>query len=449
MEEKPIVELSIVSIKIEDKVFLIEEGIDFEEKKPEDILDKKSIEDKRKEGKTNKQILIDYYTENPQELLPQLPNQKMSIVIRDTMPFELKSRYKELLGVVFDELGFQGHIKQINFNNNPATYKVEYEIYIKSEEKIKEYNKTKCANFEELILVKHFEASTKYGKVSHADIPKQVLKFTPKEMNLRIINKLLGNNDNVTYICFSEIIYKKFTDILNQDESGSLPNIDISKYVQELEDIAISPLFREICTEEYPQIVTTKLEHLRNGNFAGASEMYNIIENILRNIARKLGCTDNILGKYLVYLSLDNSKRRLLKATNGLIVAIDRNNQAHGSLPNSDFDQKYFAILNIKAIRDIYLDYYFFQSLDLCFSKMALDLHVSKEDIWNLYPYEKPPNNKMKVVYKGDWKFENRFEIILDDLLNKKKKEKFIINIDLIKKLILSYDRRSCNENCS
>ncbi len=185
-------ELSIVSIKIQNIALSIEEGIDFEEKKVEDIKDKKLIDEKRKEGKTEKQILTDYYTENPQELLPQLPNQKMSIVIRDTTLFELEDNdYKELMEIVFDEIGFQGQILRIKFNYRPAPSKVEYEIYLKSEEKIREYNENKRATFEELILVKSFQALTKYGKVSYADVPKRVLKITPKEMDLRIINKLL------------------------------------------------------------------------------------------------------------------------------------------------------------------------------------------------------------------------------------------------------------------
>ncbi len=421
--------LTIIKISIEDEDFSIEEAIDFLV-----VTNKIGPDD------------IDYYKENPQELLSESPNQTISLILKDTTPFKLENKdYEVLIESICDEIGLQGQIYKINFNKRISSSKMEYKVYLRAEEEFKEDNINKCRNFKELILVKGFQASTNYGKVSYADIPKHVLNVAPKEMDLRIITKLLGHNNNVTYICFSDTIYRKFTETLNEDEYKSLPQIDFSDYVEQLEKIVTSQLFRRICTGEYPQNVTKELEHLRNGNYTGAAKLWDVIENILRNIAQNLECTGNSLGEYLDHLSKNNSHRRLFEETKCLVKAIDRNNQAHGRLVRSNSDQKYFAILCMKAIRDVYLNWCFFQSLDLCFSKMSSDLNLLIESLWKIFPNGKIPEKKIIVNNFGEWEAETRFEIVFEDL-NTNKKEKFKFNTKLIDNSIISTERVVCNE---
>lgn len=408
-------ELTITAINIENEDFSMEKAIDFFK-----IKDLGQIKD---------------YRENPQLLLSRSPNQIISITLKDTTHFELNEKeYIELMENVCDEIGLHYQICKINFDKRISSSKKEYTINIRAPEDFKEDNKNRGKSVKELILIKGFYATSNYGKVAYADIPKHVLNVTPKEIDLRIITKLLGSNDNVTYICFSDLIYRKFTEILNRIEYRSV-QIDISDYVEELEKIASSQLFMKICPDQYPSEIIQELGNLRTQNYRGVAKLWTAIEGTVRKIAQNSGCTGNKLGEYLDYLSSNNSRRRLFEETKMIIKALDRNNQAHGRLFRSDTDQRYFVILCMKAIRDIYSNWCFFQSLDMCFSKMASDLNFQIDDMWKMFP-NKNDNKKIVVINSEDWSSENSFTIIFDDE-NLKRKKSFKFQIHLIKNSII------------
>lgn len=417
-------ELTVIPVNIENEdfstEFSLEEAIDFLKISPSPEIK-------------------EYYKENPQELLSQLPNQIVSLVLKDTTKLELENKdYAELVEIVCDEIGLNGQI-EVSFNKRISSSKTEYKVHLRAEEDSKKENINNFRRFKELILVKGFQASTNYGKVAHADIPKHVLNVTPKEMDLRIITKLLGNNNNVTYICFSDTVYRKFTEILNEDEYRSV-QVDISDYVEDLEKTATSQLFIKICPGQYPSEIIQELGNMRTRSYRGVAKLWTVIESTLGNIARNLGCTGDSLGEYLDYLSSNNSHRRLFEETKCLVKALDRNNQAHGRLFRSDTDQRYFAILCMKAIRDIYFNWCFFQSLDLCFPQVASDLSLQIDDIWKIYPNENIPRKKIVVTNSEDWGSENLFEILFEDL-NAKQKKRFKFKIKLIENLIISIEQ--------
>jgi len=396
---------------------------------------------KKKNGKLN------IYQEKSEEFLSHSPNQIIYLVINDTTPFKLDDGdSKSLIENVCRELGFKGQILDINRNTQLSSTKTEYKIYLRVDtEDFKQYNKNACDTFIELKLLKGFQAITTHGKVSFSDISNEVLNFTPKKMDLRVFTKLL-DNDNTTYICFSEPIYKKFTEMLTEDEHDFV-QIDISDYVEEIENIISSQLFGNICTDEHRSEIRNEMKNMRYQNYRGVTMLWNTIENILRNISQNFGYIDDLatLPNYLEHLtSSANSHRRLSEETKCLIIALYRNKQAHGTLARSHFDQKYLAILWMKAIRDIYHDWCRFQSIDLCFDKLALDLsNQTKNELWKFYEQRKKRESKKKITvieHPGDWASNVHMEIIFEDL-DAKQKDKFNFNVNLIDNLIISYEK--------
>ncbi|MCD4668951.1 MAG: hypothetical protein K8S14_00750 [Actinomycetia bacterium] len=422
----------------ENSLFLMldDEGSKLSLKINDDKVDE--ILAKKKNGKLN------IYQERLDEFLSHSPNQIIYLVINDTTPFKLDDGDSEsLIENVCEELGFKGQILDINRNTQLSSTKTEYKIYLRVDtEDFKQYNKNACDTFIELKLLKGFQAITTHGKVSFSDISNEVLNFTPKKMDLRVFTKLL-DNDNTTYICFSELIYKKFTEMLTEDEHDFV-QIDISDYVEEIENIISSQLFGNICTDEHRLEIRNEMKNMRYQNYRGVAMLWNTIENILRKIALNFGYIDDsaTLPNYLEHLtSSANSHRRLSEETKCLIIAIDRNKQAHGTLTRSHFDHKYLAILWMKAIRDIYHDWCRFQSIDLCFDKMALDLgNQTKNELWKFYEHRKKREsiNKITVIeHPGDWASNVHMEIIFEDV-DAKQKVNYNFNVNLIDNLISS-----------
>lgn len=400
------VEIIITALNIQNENFSIEKAIDFFK-----IVEPKDI--KR-------------YVENPQALLYRAPNQILTLIFKRSPQLDLEKKdYEELIEIAFDEIGLKGQFEDsdwIIFSKPISPSKIEYKVYLRTEEEFKDYNINKRNNFKELILLQGFEASTNYGKVLYADISKQVLNFTPKEMDLRIITKSLENN-NVIYFCFSKRISSKFTENLIEDEYRFV-QIDISDYVEELEKIAKSQLFMKICPAQYPSEIIQELGNMRTQNYRGVAKLWTAIESTLGNISQNLGCTGNTIGPYLDYLSSRNSHRRLAEETKNLIIAMGRNNQAHGRLLRSDTDQRYFALLSMKTIRDVYYDWCFFQSLDICFPQIASYLNLHIDEIWKIY-YDK----KFIVTNSENWGLVNDIVILFEDVNSKKVKFKFIIKL--------------------
>lgn len=424
-------------------ILILDEGttnltIDIDGNKADEILVMK------KNGELN------IYQEKSNELLLQSPNQIVSVILKDITRFELDDEdYKSLLEIICEELGIKGQIPDIIYNQQVSPSKFEYKIYLRVDiENFKAHNTNVCNNRNEMILLKGFRASTKHGIISYADISKHVMNFTPKGMDLRVFTKLL-KNDNTTYICFSELIYRKFTDVLEEDEHDFV-QIDISEYVEEVEKIISSQLFGKICTDEHRSDIIGEMKNMRYKNYKGIAKSWNILENILRKIAQNLGYTDDsaTLHNYLEYLSSSaNSHKRLSKETESLIIAIGRNEEAHGTSARPHFDHKYLAILWMKAVRDIYNDWCRFQSIDLCFDKMAPDLdNQTKNDLWKIYGSKnEQKKNKQKIThmdieYPEFWASEIHIEIIFENMyLNQK--DKFNFNINLLDNLIISYEK--------
>ncbi len=92
-----------------------------------------------------------------------------------------------------------------------------------------------------------------------------------------------------------------------------------------------------------------------------------------------------MLSKHLKKLAGDDTNRRLLNETEGLIRALERNARAHWSDERPQGDDKYFTILDLKAIRDIYYDWCLLESLN----KYLLDVADKNEklfkDLWKEY----------------------------------------------------------------
>ncbi len=414
-----------IKVKIKNEVLPIPEAIDF----LGCTLDQINYKQKPDETRSEKEILVEHYKVNPLEL--RIPNQFLNLIFKKNLPFDLEEKEYEFLidHIIKEELELDGEIRKIKFNEETRQSK-EYSVGLMVEERYKRVNKNKCREIDELILIKGFNTTTDYGKVSSADISQHVLAITPMKLDCRIINKLLLNGNNVTYICFSDIIYKKFTEILKSEEFISLPQIDFSEYVNELDGIIRTQLFGKICSGEYPFDILKELENFKKGIYG--DKLWIVIENILRNIAKSKGCTGNSLGNYLEYLSSDESYRRLFEETKFLIKALGRNNLAHGKLVNSNSDKKYLAILCMKAIRDVYLNWCFFQSLDKCFIKMQSDLNTSTDELWEIYNKK----NKRKIItvsnYSGEWDSDMQMNLKFENSSTKESKN-YTYNINLIK----------------
>ncbi len=380
-----------IKVKIKNEVLNIPESIDF----LGCTLDQINYKQKPDETRSEKQILIEYYAAHPLEL--RIPNQFLYLTFKKYLLFDLEERdYESLIEhIITEELELDGEICKIKSNGETrqsARQSKKYSVGLKVEEKSKRDNINKCKKINEFALVIGLDTATEYGKVTSADISYRDLAFAPKKLDCRILTKLL-KKEKTTYICFSDLIYKKFTEILKNEELVSLPQIDFSGYVDELDRIINTQLFmKKLCSNEYPLDVIKELENFKQGNYG--DKFWIAIENILRNISERNGCTGNSLGTYLDCLSSDDSNRRLFDETKYLIMALGRNNLAHGKLVRSHSDQKYLAILCMKAIRDVYLNWCFFQSLGKCFDEMKSDLNISSEELWKIYNGNKHGNEQ-------------------------------------------------------
>ena len=297
-------------------------------------------------------------------------------------------------------------------------------------------------------MVKGFRANTKHGKIFHSYIQSQSLEDTPKKMDLQIITKLL-ENDNVTYICFLDLIDRKFIDVLKEEEYQSV-QIDISDYVAEIECILNKQLFMKLCTNEYKSIINDEMRNMRSQNYRGVAKLWDAIERILGKIAKDSGYADQSgsLIKYVDYLSpITKSNKILSEETKGLIKALARNQQAHGGLNRPDHDHKYLAIIWMKAMRDIYLDWCRFQSIDLCFAEMASDLNLPIDYIRKIYGQnwkkQKSTGKKITIEYPTgidcveEWESDIRIQLQFENQ-SQNQQVNFNFNVNLISESIIS-----------
>ncbi len=397
--------------------------------------------------------LFKSYKENPDELLSQSPNQKISVSLKNNLPFELGDDYIELLESVYDELGFKDQIIKITSlrNIDSRTYKCEIYIRVDMAEK-KDQNVKISDEFEELILLKGFQAITTHGKTFYSDISTHSLNFTPKKMDLRIITKLFGK-DHVTYICFSDLIYRKFIEVINEDEYQSV-QIDISDYVTEIEHVLDKQPFMKLCTNQYKSVINNEMRNMRSQNYRGVAKLWDAIENILSKIAKDSGYSGTLwsLNKRVEYLSPSTNIHKILsEETKSLIKALARDQQAHGKLNRPDHDHKYFAILWMKAIRDIYLDWCHFQSIDLCFAEMASDLDLQIDEVREIYgKRRKDRQHKEKKITIAeypigidcaeDWESEIGIQLQFENQ-DPKQQINFNFNVNLINESLISWNK--------
>ena len=393
--------------------------------------------------------LFKSYKENPDELLSQSPNQKIVMSLRNNSSFELDDDYIELLESVFYELGFRyKNLKITSLRDiDSRTYECEIYIRVDGDEK-KDHNRKIRNEFNKLTLLRGFQAITTRGNTFYSDIPIESLGVTPKKMDLRIITKLL-EEDYVTYFCFSDLIFRKLIEVINEKEYQSV-QIDISDYVAEIEYILDKQPFMKLCTNQYKSIINNEMRNMRSQNYRGVAKLWNAIENILSKIAEDSGYSGISwsLNKRVNYLT--NDYKILSEETKGLIKALARNQQAHGRLNRPDHDHKYFAILWMKAIRDIYLDWCCFQSIDLCFAEMASDLDFHIDDVREIYGIRirdrQDKKKTKKIILKEyptgincaeDWESDIRIQLQFENQ-SSNQKVNFNFNVNLISESIIS-----------
>ena len=263
----------------------------------------------------------------------------------------------------------------------------------------------------EIILIKEFIATTEYGKVIDSILNRQTLKEIPLREDWHIVTSLIETDTNTTYLCFSSELANEIKNQLHEDEYISLPQVDFSDYVNELDEILRHSLFLKICRAEYLSILLDILRRFRENDYSGFSDSYNIIEHVLRNIIASVDGQASKMGKFLDVLAGNTSQRRLFNETECLIKAIGRNIQAHGINDRPEWDKEYLAILSMKAIRDIFLDWCFFEAFYKCLVELSQHIKGTPEDLWKENLEDVKYRKKVAVKYSGEWDKNMRFEI--------------------------------------
>jgi hypothetical protein len=203
--------------------------------------------------------------------------------------------------------------------------------------------------------------------------------------------------------------------------------MDISDYVKELGHIFRSPIFYKICESDKRDKIRKWLKHIKEGIYS--EDMFGAVEHILREITKSLSIykSGEMLHGLLSKLSgkKENINRRLLLSTEALIKALDRNPRAHWSARRLEHDEKYFTMLDLKAIRDVYYDYCLFESLSICLKEMAGENKRYFEDLWNeSYDDILKGGNQIKCDIKENAIFLTRDKHTFNvDILNKTAKE--------------------------
>lgn len=399
MEAKEYDVVDFLSLAWEYNILPAEKSKQWEEDLP--ISSEKTEEERQKIREQERQQLINYYTvpfqelvdllkENPQALKgDRFPCQVLYPVLTNTTDFPLKSLEEKdfmraIEGIIFEKfcMGGIGEFGRERPSPSPNREKYYVELIVTEDEK--EENKDICKKKSEVLLLKEFWAQTDYGKVVSFPIEYQVLDVFSKTSDFVVITSVL---DKAFGYFFSSDLSNSIEKYLLTGEYSSLPQMDISDYVKELGEIIRSPLFYKICEHDKKDKIRGWLENIKEGKYS--ESMYGAVEHILGEIAESLSIYErgDMLYRLLRKLAGENknTNRRILPSTESLIKALDRNPRAHWSAKRLKQDEKYFTMLELKAIRDVYYDYCLFESLSCCLKEIAKGNKKKFEYLWNKY----------------------------------------------------------------
>jgi hypothetical protein len=411
-----------ISVGIEDFSMNIEEKIDYLRNKrefsTEDLIEKiesflsdekyEQLRDERKEVvryyEDNLQELVELYEEHPEALEGEIfPNQTLYVTLTNTTPFsfedfEEKEIKRAIEGVIFDKLGITGLIDKFEYASRVSENREKYYIELIVAEDKKEENRKRCEDISGILLLKEFRAQTAYGKVISFPIPHQLVDVFHRTSDFYVITSIL--DEASAYLCSSDL-GRNVEEYLRKEEHVSLPQIDLSDYVNELREIVQSPSFKKICKNEYIFKVIDWLENMKKGSYE--EPIYEVVEHILRNIARSVSVSGMTLQDFLDGLTKNDTNRRLLEETKCLIKALERNPRAHGRAKRPKWDEKYFALLSMKAIRDVYYNWYLFESLSMCLREVEKEPGRSFQDLWREHVEEiKRSGTSIEYEFRGD-----------------------------------------------
>lgn len=376
------------------------------------------------------QELVDLFKENPEALKgDRSPCQVLHAVLANTTDFPLENlEEKEVMraieGLIFENFCTGGIGKFEREKPSPSLNRDKYYVELIVTEDEKEKNKDVCKKKSEILLLMEFWAHIEYGKVVSFPIPYKLLKLFSETSDFVVITSVL---DKAIGYFFSSDLSNSIKNSLLKEEYSSLPHMDISDYVKELGYIIRSPIFYKICELDKRDKIGKWLKNIKKGNYG--ESMFGAVEYILREIAKSLPIYESgdMLYKLLSKLSgkKENINRRLLLSTEALIKALDRNPRAHWSARRLEHDEKYFTMLDIKAIRDVYYDYCLFESLSICLKEMAGENKRYFEDLWNeSYDDILKGGNQIKCDIRENTIFLTRDKRTFNvDLLNKTAKE--------------------------
>lgn len=355
------------------------------------------------------QELVELFEKNPESLTgEQFPNQIVYIIVVNKTPFDFKENYLEMAieSVVFDILRLQGKMGDLKYAERVSSHRGKYYIELEVSEDEQEENRIKCEKFSEISLLKEFGGQTVYGKVVSFPIQHEVLDVFLKTSDFYVITSTLNKASG--YLCSSDF-GQDMGDFLLEREYISLPQIEFSDYVNEVINIIHSPLFSKICDSEYTYKINALIEGIKEDRYD--VPVYEVVEHILRKIARSISVSGKTVQNFLDGLAGEITKRRLFDETASLIKALERNPRAHGRAKRPKWDEKYYAVLSMKAIRDIFHDWCLFESLNMCLSELGEKKGVSLQKLLKEY-YEAIKLGETSIDY------EFRSEVIIFKLNN-------------------------------
>jgi hypothetical protein len=356
---------------------------------PLDLSEEEKFEYLKEEGSTDEEIEdLLYNPEYSRVCEETIPRHQMALILKNRTPYLEEKNIEDVIErVILDALDIPGKVIDV-IAKRLSIIRFEAQAVLASSHKEEIYIEI-CKKFTECLLLVKLRPHIKLNGLICSNFPRQVRADFLENEDWTFISRISPQNG--VYICITPVIGERLEAILLDEETGTLPKINLSQYVEEMEKIIRTDLFSKFCEGGYILELKDQLDQFRIENF-DLQYAWAIIEHILEKIAFKM----NYLGRgslYCYIYQLSNLKRpksdpsknlRISDATAALIYAIDRNSHAHGSLMRPNHDKKYFAILCLKALRDIYLDFCFYESYEKSLKKLADD--TSQSSGYYLHP---------------------------------------------------------------